>query len=442
MGKAKYRFELFSLYDATGVVRHLEQMAAKGWMLRSIGRNLWRYEQIEPKELHFSATFRPKASSFDPDMSEEKDAFLAFCERSGWTFVAGWERMQIFCNEQRAPLPLDTDPETQLRTIHRAMRATRIAYFIIIFISLFLAYGFVGRLITAPISALADSLGFFTGGCTLILVFICSAELLAYYRWRRRARQAAKMGDFFPTKGVNRCSAISLGLLALLFVYYLLSMRTGYMGFVAIVFPLCIFLGVRMGEVVKRRMRRRGADADNNRMATAGASGITTAVLIAFLLPLLTGAANDHPDPEFLLLNDPPVDFAVLAEQDSYIRKIDYNHSFLFTEYTMALSSYEGADEPLQLEFTVTKSNIPILDNWCKEQTLDRYASWRLRDIKGEYRPIERYDGSGTLWQFYTEQSAANRYLLCYDHHFAEVHPDWVLSADQLTTLADMLKTA
>ena len=43
------------------MTRHLEQMAAKGWMLRHIGRTFWRYEAIEPKTLHFSATFLEKA---------------------------------------------------------------------------------------------------------------------------------------------------------------------------------------------------------------------------------------------------------------------------------------------------------------------------------------------------------------------------------------------
>ena len=33
MKQKKYRVELYSLYDHTGIAAHLEKMAAKGWLL-------------------------------------------------------------------------------------------------------------------------------------------------------------------------------------------------------------------------------------------------------------------------------------------------------------------------------------------------------------------------------------------------------------------------
>ncbi len=445
MSKTKRQLSLFSLYDGTGVARHLEKMAAEGWMLRRIGRTFWQYEEIEPKKLHFSATFLEKASSFDPEYSEERDTFHAFCERTDWTFVASWERMQIFCNEQEAPVPLDTDPETQLRVIHRAMRATNITYCVLLLLSLFLAYGFVGRLITDPIGLLADALGFFTGSCFLLLLILSLGELINYFLWRRKAKRAAAQGNFFPTKGLDRISAVCLIILGLDVVFYALSFRTGYMGAIMVLYPLILLFAVHLGERVKRHLKRHGASPAGNRTATALSAGITAAILTAILIPILVGSAKSHPDPSIVLLNDPPMDFSALVEEDSsYIRNIDYNHSFLFTEYTMTLRSGNLAETPHKLEFTVTRSNLPLLDNWCKEQLLDRYAPWRLRELQGAFRETDAAPwGANEVWEFLDQTGIPqNRYLLRYEDHMVELVPDWILTHEQRAAIGAMLQTA
>ena len=54
MAEYKRRIELFSLYDHTNIEKHLEKMAAKGWMIDTIGSTLWRYKKTEPQKLKFS----------------------------------------------------------------------------------------------------------------------------------------------------------------------------------------------------------------------------------------------------------------------------------------------------------------------------------------------------------------------------------------------------
>jgi len=445
MTTTKYRFEIFSVYDGTGVAQHLEKMAAKGWMLESIGRSFWRYERIEPKNLRFSTTFLEKASSFDPEYSEERETFHAFCERTGWRYVAGWERMQIFCNEQDDPIPLDTDPTTQLRVIHRAMRASLITFTILAAISLFFAYGFIGQLITDPIGILSDSLGTFTGVCFTVLLLLCCAELFTYYRWRRRAKRAAEQGGFFPTKGINLLSAICLGIVALDVVFYLLSARTGHMGVWMILYPLIIFFAVSLSELVKKRLKKHGATPNSNRAATVFSAGITAALLSAVLIPIVFITTPSNPDPSMDLINNPPVDFASLTGQsENYIRTIDYNHSVFLTEYSMTLSPGWDATEEFELEFTVTKPNLPTLNNWCKAQILDRYAPWRLRDTSGRYSLIDsQQDGAPELFQLCDDTGLPhNHYLFCYGNHYVEVIPHWEITNEQLTSIGNMLHTA
>ena len=41
--KYRYEYPLYAFYDHTGMARHLEKMAQKGWMLEKIHTNsLWR----------------------------------------------------------------------------------------------------------------------------------------------------------------------------------------------------------------------------------------------------------------------------------------------------------------------------------------------------------------------------------------------------------------
>ena len=70
---------LYSFYDRSGVAHHLEEMAAEGWMLESLGTYSWRYRRMEPQKLHFSVTYFPTASQFDSHPSVDQETFWDFC---------------------------------------------------------------------------------------------------------------------------------------------------------------------------------------------------------------------------------------------------------------------------------------------------------------------------------------------------------------------------
>ena len=63
----KRELNLYAFYDHTGLERHLEKMAANGWMLESIGTYALRYRRCEPKKLRFAVVYYPKTDSFCPD---------------------------------------------------------------------------------------------------------------------------------------------------------------------------------------------------------------------------------------------------------------------------------------------------------------------------------------------------------------------------------------
>ena len=79
MKNTRHELFLFSFYDVTGMARHLEKMAAKGWMLQAITPFGLRYRRIEPKALRFTACYYPPASTFDPEPREGQLTLQDFC---------------------------------------------------------------------------------------------------------------------------------------------------------------------------------------------------------------------------------------------------------------------------------------------------------------------------------------------------------------------------
>ena len=114
--------EDFGYYDRIGMQEYLEQKASEGWRLvkKQFARE-WEFRRIEPQKLHYAITYLPQFSNEDSFLlSKDKNEYLELCAASGWQFVCAYKNMVIFINEQENPLPLETDPEAELATIHKS----------------------------------------------------------------------------------------------------------------------------------------------------------------------------------------------------------------------------------------------------------------------------------------------------------------------------------
>ena len=87
MRTTKREMNFYSIYDRAGLEKHLEDMAAKGWMLDRMGQYLWYYRRTEPRKLRFAVSYFPSASVFDPAPSEKQETYREFCEHAGWNLA-------------------------------------------------------------------------------------------------------------------------------------------------------------------------------------------------------------------------------------------------------------------------------------------------------------------------------------------------------------------
>ena len=123
MKETKRQFNNFQIMEFEKIEKHLKKMAEKGWMLESIEGILWKYKKIEPKSLHFSVAFFPKAKAFEPGPSEEQQMMWEFCEKTGWILAAQNMQLQIFYNEAENPVPIETDATIQVENIHKTAKS-------------------------------------------------------------------------------------------------------------------------------------------------------------------------------------------------------------------------------------------------------------------------------------------------------------------------------
>ena len=392
---------LFSFYDHTGITRHLEAMAAKGWMLEhvSTGTGLWRYRKVEPKKLRFAVTYFPKASQFDAAPGEGQQSFLDYCEAAGWTFVAQSSQMQIFCTEAEDPVPLDTEPTVQVENIHRAMKANYlIGQFFILALALFYLCRFVHRLVTQPLDFLCSASSLSSAGCMLLLLAQALIELFTYFRWHRRAQRAAEEeGRFLPTRGNRWLQAGMLWAVVLIELCYLPTLKGGYLGFF-LTYLAVFFLCIGAGRLLQSAMKKGGVSTGVNRAVTLTAVGVLTG-LSTFVL--IYGTVNG----DFFSIrsgnteeytwqgrtftaycDDLPLSLADLtgAPDESYSRSLRENGTFLLREVEAYQrlrhdASPVPAEQAASLSYNVWTSPLPALLDLVVEEKFEEAEEFRTR---------------------------------------------------------------
>ena len=469
MRNKKRRMEFFSFYNHTSITAHLEKMARKGWLLEEIRRNTWIYRRIEPKMLRFAVSYYPKASEYDPEPSPEQRDFWDFCAHTGWVLACTSAQMQIFYNERENPVPIDTDPELEVETIHEAVWKS---YFpgqivllvmglIILFIHLLMMNGNAIAYLSSP----GQIFGAF---CWVIVIFMTAMELIVYDRWHIKAEKAAENGIFLDTVNTTPIQIGCLAVVGIGAVYLVLSYilpGDTMMQYLLGAMSLYFFVLFPLVGATSRLLKRRKASRKVNRIVTIlvsfGMSFLMMQAVILSTLMLKEEGYFDKGEVETyehlgmtweLRKDEIPLkleDFmAVDAEIYTYERRGDI--SLVVSDETMAqrprLDVENHADLP-ELTYRVVKVHIPFLYNMCRRQIEKDLTQAVHLEIPYEYRDkLEPVDAApwGAEKAFYVVNDfndwESNRFFLCYEECFVDITFDWTVTEEQKETVALIFK--
>ena len=459
----KKRVELYSIWDHTGLEDHLARMAERGWLVEKIGNLFWSYRRVAPKRRAFCVTYCPKASDFAPGPTEEQETFYAFCRHAGWELAASCAQLQVFVNEGEDPVPIETDPVLELDTIHKTVKRGVLPVQGLLAVTALLNGALLAaQLARDPIQVLSSASSFVSAICWMLVLLLTGSEVIAYYRWRARAKQAAERGEFLATNSRIKLQITSLAITAGVLLYYFLSIFTSGDPVMMAVAPL-MFLGlgllIFLANALKRFLKRKKVSAGVNRAATLAAcfilslalmGGVTFGMLVGMQKGWFAGKQGTYQvhGSVFTVYADPlPLSVEDLTGGayggDAYTREWRDDAS-------LALARYEARQHPRfdgedymdlpRLEYTVTLVKFPALYSLCKRSLLAEY------DGSEEYWEDRKYAlqdpapwGAEEAYRVMDQYGAWDIYLLCYPDRFVELRPSWELTAEQAALVGERL---
>lgn len=452
----------YSFYDRTHIQNYLEDMAAKGWMLEKITAFYWQFQRITPQNIHFSVNYFPTASEFDAMPSEELLTFQAFCDHAGWKFVTASAQMQIYCNVQEQPTPIETDAILEVETIHKAMKKNFLPSQIVL-----LLLGMIQMVLQFyifqinPLSYLSTPSSLFGLLCWVMIILMSSVELFGYLCWHKKARyQAEKDGKFFETPSYrNILLSLSFIILGASLVW-IATLHNRKMLWIVIMMFLALLGVLGLVRFLLRFMKRRGTSAKINRIVVMSTS-IGAAVLLAFgiVLGVIQGInvgwleEEERYDTyiyrgnEFRMYHDI---LPLTVEDLVHVQNQEYS-SYWDGKETLLLGVQEGYQRPTlrsleapAIRYTIYEIKWNALYSFCVDELLHQYDDLYDADIpeiwKETFYEVDAIPwNANTVYQRYTGDAPSNHYIVCYEDMIVELVVDFTLDDMQKQTIGEKL---
>lgn len=457
MSTVKRVFSNFSFYDHTAIEKKLEQMAAKGWMIRKAGSLFWTYEKIQPQKLRFAVTYFPSASEFDPYPSDKQLEKESLCAQDGWRLVLRWDAMQIFCTDREDAVPIETDPIPQVENIHRTMKKKLLTgQLFALVVILWYLYLQISQLRQDPVDYLSSTGHLFTAPVWLLLLLVILLEIGTYFRWRRKAEQAAEEGIFLP---VRANPWLIWGPIALAAVFLLLSFLDSDTPL-----PLLACIALLMGVIsfsanrLMGWMKKKGIPRTVNLAVScicilvlflAGTGGIVAAAVNGWLpishdsRPTGTYEWNGQ---SFDIYSDPlPLSVEDLTDLEARWSKQAHQQGsplLFYGEYRQS-PLYTEAVGPYDLEYEIIDVKIPALYPLIQESLIDARQDEVHDDIifTDHYEPIDPGPWNAqAVYQLHWSDSVLDEYLVCWETRLVEITFYWTPTQEQIKTAAAILQ--
>lgn len=181
--------------------QYLEEMAAKGWMLKIYGESIMIFKKCEPRKLRFAIDYMSKERHefLEHRKSPHVQEYLDLCAESGWDFVDGDGYVYIFCTEDENVAPLQTDAQTYLDSVHYRKK-TRLIGMIIVAILITIFYGFpLVRDYSQLLLAEGSNILYLLFGFVMITLMSEITELGLVIRQERRILETGWLLDMDPS---------------------------------------------------------------------------------------------------------------------------------------------------------------------------------------------------------------------------------------------------
>ncbi|MGL5416382.1 MAG: DUF2812 domain-containing protein [Clostridium sp.] len=183
-----YKWVIFNFlpFEVEVLERYLEEMALKGWKLKSICSRLLIFEKTDRRKIKYTVDINKEIESKGGEPSERILEYRDMCKNVGWNFVCQYERMQVFCTEEEEVIPIHTDKNERKEIIVKAS-LKYIFIDILLMITMFLnIYNIIGHDTEAKF--LANNYILAIVGIFTLYVVMIATNIAKVLIWRKKEK--------------------------------------------------------------------------------------------------------------------------------------------------------------------------------------------------------------------------------------------------------------
>lgn len=416
----KREFPRFALWDAEGMAAHLEAMEAKGWLFRGadwLGR--WEFEENLPQTVRYAVAYTPSRRDWKLTTTESERELEEICCDAGWSKVAALSRFHIYRNPDPNATDLETDEQTRLDTLERALTKSLLLQSLPFLLWSVLI---LGILIWSFMDNLPRTLALpmlpFTVVFSLWLILDRAVPLILYRRWLKKARLAAETGlPCHAVRGWRLFSGLRFAIAALLLLGMVTQIRPG----LTLAYTILILSFNAARWYLENRMEDEELAQRLFRVSLA----------VVFLLML----AINH---GFQTAERQKTIPAPLSAQD-LVDTSDMELCFYEMNTTSGpLASYRDYWQPdnnshFSLRCTVFDLQVPMLEQRCRDWFEEDFHAMSKR-MEASVEPAD-----AAPWGADAVCRMENSWLIFYDDRVVELHLSWDLTPEQIAVAAERL---
>lgn len=187
--KSKYVPAFFQVYENDSFKDYLEDMALKGWRLKSVGSIFLRFESCMPHRIRYCVEVMDKPSAYASNQSEKLKMYREFCRDAGWDYAGTTGYLHVFYTEDTDAIAVETDLRERYERICQACQGNNrfmyVLFGMIILLNLYSCY-------------MRRTLFCINGWVVLLMTAAFALSLGDFFRWKRRAGQALREEGDFP----------------------------------------------------------------------------------------------------------------------------------------------------------------------------------------------------------------------------------------------------
>lgn len=200
----------FDIYDKYRLAEYFESQAREGWILTDSPGSSFLFRRAEPTNLHYAIVYCSGRNDFESEPTIQQKTLYDFCACSGWKLVTRKGVFQVFCNAQRDPVPIETEPEIELMNIHHGYRSATIGIKICSIAGVTNIFSNILRLLIGTETKFSNA-GFNWTLIILLLVYLIGE--CSYLLWYRRAKESVNAGLGIPPVNHSGLKRISVNIL-------------------------------------------------------------------------------------------------------------------------------------------------------------------------------------------------------------------------------------